>query len=187
MFTENGKGTIFDNVKANKILNANIPEDEIVKPTKTFKVNNDKFDYGLIVNDYKIPSFKYLDDNSFNNFYDYPDIYMSQNTEYMYKYPHLSTGEYIKEQWQTEAGTPNELNRFMRQEQTGKTLDDIKAEDNSYASGLQEIQKMINEDHKTVNDNYNDRLNKIGEPHRIQKQNHLTDQIKLMKLEEERI
>ena len=141
MFTENGKGTIFDNVKPNKIINANIPEDEIFKPTKTFKVNNDKFDYDLIVNDYKIPSFKYLDDNLLNDFYDYPDIYMSQNTEYMYKYPHLSTGEYIKEQWQTEAGTTNELNRFMRQEQTGKTIDKIKAEDSAYESGLQEIQK----------------------------------------------
>ena len=141
MFTENGKGTIFDNVKASKIIKANIPEDEIIKPTKMFTVNNDKFDYDLIVNDYKIPSFKYLDDNSLNDFYEYPDVYMSQNTEYRYKYPHLATGEYIKQQWQTEAGTPNELNTFMRQEQTGKTIDDIKAEDNAYQAGLQQIQK----------------------------------------------
>ena len=135
MFTENGKGTIFDNVKASKIIKANIPEDEIIKPTKMFTVNNDKFDYDFIVNDYKIPSFKYLDDNSLNDFYEYPDVYMSQNTEYKYKYPKLSTGEYIKEQWQTEAGTPNELNRFMRQEKTGENLDDIKQYDNAYQAG----------------------------------------------------
>ena len=33
MFTENGKATIFDNVKASKIIKANIPEDEIIKST----------------------------------------------------------------------------------------------------------------------------------------------------------
>jgi len=158
MFTENGKGTIFDNIKSSKIIKANIPEDEIIKPTKMFTVNNDKFDYNLIVNDYKIPSFKYIDDNSLNDFYEFPDIYISQNTEYKYKYPHLSKGEYIKEQWQTEAGTPNELNRFMRQEQTGKSLDDIKAEDNVYESGLKQIQKMIDEDNKTFYDDYNSHL-----------------------------
>ena len=186
MFTENGKGTIFYNVKASKIIKANIPEDEIIKPTKMFTVNNDKFDYDLIVNDYKIPSFKYIDDNSLNDFYEYPDIYMSQNTEYKYKYPHLSTGEYIKEQWQTEAGTPNELNRFLRQEQTGKSLDAIKAEDNVYESGLKQIQKMIDEDNKMFYNEYNYRLNEIETPYREQKQKNLNNPRKLMKLEEER-
>jgi hypothetical protein len=155
MFTENGKGTIFDNVKASKIIKANIPEDEIIKPKSLFHVNNDKFDSSLIVNDYKIPSFKYIDDNSLNDFYEYPDIYMSQNTEYKYKYPHLSTGEYIKQQWQTEEGTPNELNRFMRHDQTNFSIDDIKQSDNAYQAGLDELQKIINEDSENIKNAYN--------------------------------
>ena len=159
MFTENGKGTIFDNVKASKIIKANIPEDEIIKPTKMFTVNNDKFDYDFIVNDYKIPSFKYLDDNSLNDFYEYPDVYMSQNTEYRYKYPHLSTGEYIKQQLQTEAGTPNELNRFMRHEQTGESLSDIKQYDNAYQAGLDEIQKIMKEESEMITNAYNKTTN----------------------------
>ena len=159
MFTENGKGTIFDNVKASKIIKANIPEDEIIKPTKMFTVNNDKFDYDFIVNDYKIPSFKYLDDNSLNDFYEYPDVYMSQNTEYRYKYPHLSTGEYIKQQWQTEVGTPNELNRFMRHEQTGESLSDIKQYDNAYQAGLDEIQKIMKEESEMITNAYNKTTN----------------------------
>jgi len=145
MFTENGKGTIFDNIKARQIIKGNIPENDIIKPTKLFSINNDKFDTTLIVDEYKMPSFKYIDDNSLNDFYDYPEIYMSQNPEYRYKYPKLTTGEYIKEQWQTEEGTPNELNRFLRQDQTNKSLEDIQVEDEVYRQGLNEIHKMIDE------------------------------------------
>ena len=126
MYQEKGFKTIFDDVKAKPIYSATIKEDEVIKPSKTFSVNNDKFDFSLIVDEYKIPSFKYIDDNSINNFYDYPDVTMSQNPEYKYKYPKLSTAETIKQQWQTEEGTPNELNRFLRQNQNGESLEDIK-------------------------------------------------------------
>jgi hypothetical protein len=80
MYQEKGFKTIFDDVKAKAILKANIKEDEVIKPTKTFSINNDKFDYSLIVDEYKIPSFKYIDDNSINDFYDYPDVTMSQKS-----------------------------------------------------------------------------------------------------------
>jgi hypothetical protein len=155
MFTENGKGTIFDNVKAKQIVKAHIPEDEIIKPTKLFSINKDKFDSSFIVDEYKMPSFKYLDDNSLNDFYDYPEIYMSQNPEYRYKYPKLSTAETIKAQWQTEEGTPNELNTFIRQDETGKSLEDIQKEDTVYREGLNEIQKMIDEKTPALMKSYN--------------------------------
>ena len=145
MYQEKGFKTIFDDVKAKPIINATINEDEIIKPNKRFSVNNDKFDYSLIVDEYKIPSFNYVNDNSINDFYDYPDVTMSQNPEYKYKYPKLGEGEAIKQQWQTEEGTPNELNRFWRQDQTGESLEDIKQYDDVFQEGLKEIDKMIKE------------------------------------------
>ena len=113
MYQEKGFKNIFDGVKAKTICSATIKEDEVIKPNKGFSINNDKFVISFIVDEYKIPSFKYIDDNSINDFYDYPDVTMSQNSEYKYKYPKLSTAETIRQQWQTEEGTPNELNRFV--------------------------------------------------------------------------
>ena len=109
-----------------------------------------------MVNDPKMPSFKYIEDNSINDFYDYPDFCMSQNPEYKYKYPKLTTAETIKAQWQTEKGIPNELNTFIRQDETGQSLEDIQREDNAYQTGLQQIEKMIDEDLKTYKASYDD-------------------------------
>ena len=44
MYQEKGFKTIFDDVKAKPIINATIKEDEIIKPNKSFSINNDKFD-----------------------------------------------------------------------------------------------------------------------------------------------
>jgi hypothetical protein len=150
MYQEKGFKTIFDDVKAKAILKANIKEDEVIKPTKSFSINNDKFDYSLIVDDYKIPSFTYASDNSINDFYDFPDVTMSQNPEYKYKYPKLGIAETIKQQWQTEEGTPNELNRFLRHTENGESLDDIKEFDDVYTTGLNEINKMIDNDTEII-------------------------------------
>ena len=69
MYQGKGYKTIFDDVKAHKIEKANIPEDEIVKPKISFHINKDKFESSVIVNDYKMPSFKFIHDDSFNNFF----------------------------------------------------------------------------------------------------------------------
>ena len=69
MYQGKGYKTIFDDVKAYKIEKANIPEDEIVKPKSSFHINKDKFESSVIVNDYKMPSFKFIHDDSFNNFF----------------------------------------------------------------------------------------------------------------------
>ena len=42
-----------------------MPDDDIIKHTKTFSINNDKSASSLIVHEYKIPSFKYIKDNAF--------------------------------------------------------------------------------------------------------------------------
>ena len=150
MYQEKGFKTIFDDVKAYKIEKANIPEDEIVKPKSSFHINNDKFDSTLIVNDYKMPSFKFIQDDSLNDFFNFPDISLSQNPIYKYKYPKLSEAEYAKQQMQTEAGTPNELNTFMRHDQSGQSIQDIQKDDDAYQSGLKQIQEMIAEDTQKI-------------------------------------
>ena len=150
MYQEKGFKTIFDDVKAYKIEKANIPEDEIVKPKSSFHINNDKFDSTLIVNDYKMPSFKFIQDDSLNDFFNFPDISLSQNPIYKYKYPKLSEAEYVKQQIQTEEGTPNELNTFMRHDQSGQSIQDIQKKDNAYQSGLKQIQEMIAEDTQKI-------------------------------------
>ena len=190
MFTDDGKKTIFDGIQPKKINSDRIPEDNIIKPTQTFSINKDKFNTSLIVDDYKIPSFKFSHDNSLNDFYDFPDISVSQNPIYKYKYPKLSTAETIKEQWQTEEGTPNELNRFLRQELTGKSIDDIKNEDYSYEDGLKQIQQMINEDtekirNKLININKDKSLTKfqrIKETIEVAKENDINKNINKNKL-----
>ena len=142
MYQEKGFKTIFDDIKANTIYGATIKEDEDIKPKKSFSVNNDDLDFGFIVDEYKMPSFKLVSDNLvINDFYDYPDVIMSQNPEYRYKYPQLSTEEFSRQMRQTEEGAPNELNQFLRQDETGDKIEDIKDQDNAYEKGLKEIQK----------------------------------------------
>ena len=63
MYQEKGFKTIFDDIKANTIYGATIKEDEVIKPKKSFSVNNDDLDFGFIVDEYKMPSFKLVSDN----------------------------------------------------------------------------------------------------------------------------
>ena len=57
-------------------------------------------------------------DNKFNNLFGYPDISLSSNPEYKYKYPKFTEEEYSRQQRQIKEGAPNDLNRFLRQELT---------------------------------------------------------------------
>ena len=171
MFKDNGK-TIFDDNKPFKIEHSHIPEYEIFEEGKKFNINRDKFNYDMIIDDHKIPSFKFVMDNSLNDFYQFPDVgLLSQNPEYKYKYLHLSPAEYIKQQYQTEAGTPNELNTYMRSIEIGEPIEDIKQFDNSYQAGLDELKKIINEEAEFIKNSYDgtkkeenkEKILKIGE------------------------
>ena len=154
MFKENGK-TIFDDNKPFKIEHSNIPEYEIFEEGKKFNINRDKFNYDMIIDDHKIPSFKFVMDNSLNDFYQFPNVgLLSQNPEYKYKYLHLSPAEYSKQMYQTEAGTPNELNTYMRSIEFGDPIEDIKQFDNSYQAGLDELKKIINEEAEFIKNSY---------------------------------
>jgi len=153
MFSDSNH-TIFDNVKAHRILNGNIPEIEVdVKP---FHINKDKLDTHIVVSEYKQPTFHFKLDNDLLDFYGYPDLSLSSNPEYRYKYPKLSQEEFSRQMRQTEEGTPNQLNQFLRQDATGEKLEDIKAQDNAYQEGLKQIDKMINEDTATFKKLYNE-------------------------------
>ena len=80
----------------------------------------------------------------FNKFNKHPETRpIELYTEYKNRYPHLSPNEYSIQQWQTEKGTPNELNRVMRHDKTGRSLETIEADDNDYAQGLAKLEEKI--------------------------------------------
>ena len=61
---------------------------------------------------------------------------------------------------QTEEGTPNELNRFLRHDQTGESIEDIKQVDDVYQAALNEIDRMIEEESQQIKNLYNKTNNK---------------------------
>ena len=177
MITDKNK-TIFDNVKASHIEKGNIPE--FKEEEKHFSITKDKSTTN-IVNDNNIPKFKFVIDDDLNSFFNYPDIILSSNPEYRYKYPKLTKEEYIKQQQQTEEGTPNELNRFLRQEETGRFIDDIKQEDEAYKLGLIEVQRIINENTEDIKKAFD--IEKINADERDKKlENMEKDKIKTNKI-----
>ena len=117
---------------------------EFKEDKKHFSINKDKSTTN-IVNDHNIPKFKFVVDDELNNFFNYPDISLSCNPEYKYKYPKWTIEEFSRMERQTEEGIPNELIRFLRSEDSGKSIENIKLEDEAYKLGLIEVQKMINE------------------------------------------
>ena len=154
MFKENGK-TIFDDNKPFKIEHSNIPEYEIFEEGKKFNINHDKFNYDMIIDDHKIPSFKFVMDNSLNDFYQFPDVgLLSENPEYKYKYLHLSPAEYSKQMYQTEQCTPNQLNAYMRSLETGEPIEDIEQIDRTYQAGLNELNKLIDKETEFIKNSY---------------------------------
>ena len=62
----------------------------------------------------------------------------------------MSDDNYSIENWQTEAGGSNKLIRFLRQDSSGRSIEDIKDEDKVYKDGLIELQKEINRKTKNI-------------------------------------
>ena len=73
-------------------------------------------------------------------------------TAYKNKYPKLSPNEYSIQTWQTEKGQPNELNRFMRQDKTGRSIEQIEIDDKDYTNGLQKLEAQIRKNIKELKD-----------------------------------
>jgi hypothetical protein len=73
-------------------------------------------------------------------------------TAYKNKYPKLSPNEYSIQTWQTEKGQPNELNRFMRQDKTGRSIEQIEIDDKDYSNGLQILEDHIRNIPKRINE-----------------------------------
>ena len=139
MFTENNK-TIFDDVKAFKVVNASIPEDKIYDDAKAFKITKDtNLHFNEIDDNKHSPSFHFRLDNDLIDFFGYPDISLSSNPEYMNKYPKLTKQEYSIANWQTEEGVSNKLNRFLRQNETNNSIEDIEQFDNAYQADIKTL------------------------------------------------
>ena len=89
-------------------------------------------------NKFRSPSrFHYKGSKEITDALDLPNLEMKDfNPDYKYRYPQLTTEEYMIQQMQTEQGIPNTLNRYMRQQEQGKSIKDIAREDGSYEQGL---------------------------------------------------
>ena len=111
-----------------------------------YSIDNKKVYQGHTKN-YSPTAFNYnrnYDREYFNKFNIHPKTRpIELYTEYKNRYPNLSPNQYSIEMWQTERGTPNELNRVMRQDKTGKSLEEIEADDNDYAQGLATLEQKI--------------------------------------------
>ena len=67
------------------------------------------------------------------------------NPQYNYRFPQYTEDEFKIMQWQTQEGTPNELNQRLRSDVNNANIEDIKRDDDNYESGLQTLrEKMSN-------------------------------------------
>ena len=189
MYTDNGKKTIFDDVKPKQIVNVNIPEFNDYKQPSGFHISHASLDDYL--DKYNTQSFSKFDivkDDELFDLWGFGDVsLMTQNPEYKYKYPKFTKSELIKQRLQTEEGTSNKLNTILRAEQSGASIEEIKELDDEYNKGLAMIFSQIDEEAKEISDNLN-KLSKetdISEARKRQQQNILKEAED--KLQEKRI
>ena len=122
---------------------------QVFKEPSQFKDTSESTIYNTKIidqtNKFKSPSnFHYKGSKEITDALDLPNLEMKDfNAQYRYRYPQLTTEEYIIQQMQTEAGTPNELNTYMRQEGQGKFIEDISKEDGVYEQGLLTLKNQI--------------------------------------------
>jgi len=153
MYTDNGKKTIYDDVKPRKMVSVDIPEFNEIKTDNHFKIKNISLDNDLeTYNTTSFPKFDFVQDNELFNLWGFGDVeMMSLNPEYKYKYPKLTKSELIKQEWQTQEGIPNRLNQFLRAEEAGTSIQEIKQMDDEYQLGLNELYTQIDKEVDLIN------------------------------------
>ena len=179
MYTDNGKKTIFDDVKPKQIVNVNIPEFNDYKQPSGFHISHASLDDYL--DKYNTQSFSKFDivkDDELFDLWGFGDVsLMTQNPEYKYKYPKFTKSELIKQRLQTEEGTSNKLNTILRAEESGASIEEINEFDDEYNKGLAIISSQIDKEAKEISDNLN-KLSKetdISEARKRQQQNILKE------------
>ena len=151
MYTDNGKKTIYDDVKPRKIVSVDIPEFNETKTNKHFDIKHLSLDNLENYNTTSFPKFDIVQDNDLFNLWGFGDVeMMSLNPEYKYKYPKLTKSEFMKQEWQTQQGVPNKLNQFLRAEEAGTSIQDIKAQDNDYEEGLLQLYTTIDKEAENI-------------------------------------
>jgi hypothetical protein len=152
MYTDNGKKTIYDDVKPRKMVSVDIPEFNEIKTDNHFKMKNISLDNDLeTYNTTSFPKFDIVQDNELFNLWGFGDVeMMSLNPEYKFKYPKLTKSEFMKQEWQTQQGVPNKLNQFLRAEEAGTSIQDIKAQDNDYEEGLLQLYTTIDKEAENI-------------------------------------
>jgi len=117
--------------------------------------------------------FKY-NTNEISNQLNLPEAEMRDlNPDYKYRYPQMTEKEFALSQWQTERGTPNELNQLLRSEANNESIEDVKKSDDIYQQGLQEIQTRMKNKREGLKSLVND-YNESSDVDRLFKQDDIT-------------
>ena len=66
----------------------------------------------------------------------------------------MGTRRNFNNEKQTEEGTPNELNRFIKQDETGASIKDIKLNDSVYQQGFIKIKKLLEQEPNKIRELY---------------------------------
>ena len=104
------------------------------------------------------------------------------NPQYKYRFPQYTEDQFKLMQWQTQEGTPNELNQRLRSDVNDANLEDIKNDDNSYESGLQTLREKMSERRKQLYKEFEEETNRIKKSDATPEQK----EIEQKKLEEEK-
>ena len=133
-------------------MSVDIPEFNEIKTDKHFEIKHLSLDNSLeTYNTTSFPKFDIFQDNELFNLWGFGDVeMMSLNPEYKYKYPKLTKSEFMKQEWQTQEGIPNKLNQFLRAEEAGTSIQEIKAQDDDYAEGLVELYAKIDREAENI-------------------------------------
>ena len=133
-------------------MSVDIPEFNEIKTDKHFEIKHLSLDNSLeTYNTTSFPKFDIFQDNELFNLWDFDDVeMMSLNPEYKYKYPKLTKSEFMRQEWQSQEGVPNKLNQFLRAEEAGTSIQEIKEMDNDYQAGLGKILTEINEEAEKI-------------------------------------
>ena len=76
------------------------------------------------------------------------------NPQYKYRFPQYTENQFKLMQWQTQEGTPNELNQRLRSDVNDENIEDIKRDDDSFESGLQTLRDNMRSKRNQLYEDY---------------------------------
>ena len=124
------------------------------KASKTFEFRKSNVDFDF--SHHKNPEMKKIKGGS--SFFDHFHLKEHWDRKVVNKHPEFGNDNKFTDKelqlynLQTENGTPNKLNRLLRTKEEGVKLEEVKAVDEEYKQGMDEIHKMLNQTVKDEKD-----------------------------------